>query len=102
MSFLREFQRRNVPQVAIAYLAGAWLLIQVAETLLPIFGRSEDAARPVVVVLAIGFIPALILAWVFEWTPEGIKVDSGVEQKRDHFLDVLFRSFTGCCIGCRR
>lgn len=78
MSFLREFRRRNVPQVAIAYLAGAWLLIQVVETLLPIFGQSEDAARPVVILLAIGFIPALILAWVFEWTPEGLRREADV------------------------
>ena len=78
MSFLTEFRRRNVPQVAIAYLAGAWLLIQVVETLLPIFGLSEDTARPVVIMLAIGFIPALILAWAFEWTPQGIRRDEGV------------------------
>jgi TolB-like protein len=81
MSFLGEFRRRNVPQVAIAYLAGAWLLIQVAETLLPIFGQSEDAARPIVVVLAIGFIPALILAWVFEWTPQGIRREADVSAE---------------------
>ena len=81
MSFLREIRRRNVPQVAIAYLAGAWLLIQVAETLLPIFGQSEDAARPVVILLVIGFIPALILAWVFEWTPEGLRREAKVTQE---------------------
>lgn len=85
MSFFGEFRRRNVPQVAIAYLAGAWLLIQVAETLLPIFGQSEDAARPLVVALAIGFIPALILAWVFEWTPQGIRRDAGVTIESQHY-----------------
>lgn len=77
MSFASEFRRRNVPQVAVAYLAGAWLLIQVLETLLPIFGQSEGAARPVVILLAIGFIPALVLAWVFEWTPQGVRRDTG-------------------------
>ncbi len=81
MAFFREFRRRNVPQVAVAYLAGAWLLIQVAETLLPIFGQSEDAARPFVIVLAIGFIPALILAWVFEWTPQGIRREAEVSAE---------------------
>ncbi len=76
MSLFKVLRRRNVPQVGVAYLAGAWLLIQVAETLLPIFGYSEDAARPLVIVLAIGFIPALILAWAFEWTPQGIRRES--------------------------
>jgi TolB-like protein/thioredoxin-like negative regulator of GroEL len=78
VSPLTELKRRNVPQVAIVYLASAWLLIQVAETLLPIFGQSEDMARPIVIVLAIGFVPALILAWVFEWTPQGLRRDEGV------------------------
>jgi len=52
MSLFKQLRHRNVPQVGIAYLAGAWLLIQIAETLLPIFAYSEDAARPIVIVLA--------------------------------------------------
>ena len=64
MSLFAELKRRNVIRVAAAYLAGAWLLIQILETLLPIFGISETAARLVVIVLGIGFIPAIVLAWV--------------------------------------
>ena len=62
MSIFQELKRRNVIRVAAAYLAGAWLLIQILETLLPIFGSSETAARWVVILLGIGFInvnPAL-------------------------------------------
>ena len=80
MSFLAELKRRNVFRVAAAYIAVAWLLIQVVETLFPMFDLSEAAARTVVIVLAIGFIPVLILSWVFELTPDGFKRDSEVDR----------------------
>ncbi len=80
MSLFAELQRRNVLRVAAAYVAGAWLLIQVLDTLLPIFGADEASARIVVIVLAIGFVPALIGAWVFEWTSEGVKRDEEVDH----------------------
>lgn len=78
MSFLEELKRRNVLRVAFAYLAGSWLVIQIADTVLPRVGFSDTAVTNVIIVLAIGFIPALILAWVFELTPEGIKRGSEV------------------------
>ena len=71
-----EIRRRNVHRVAIAYVAAAWLLIQVVETLFPVFGLSDAAIRVVVIVLAIGFVPVVILSWAFEWTPEGLRRDS--------------------------
>jgi TolB-like protein/Flp pilus assembly protein TadD len=77
MSFLGELKRRNVIRVAIGYLAGAWLLIQILETLFPIFGLAETSIRVVVIALAIGFVPVLIATWVFELTPEGWVRDSG-------------------------
>ena len=77
MSLLGELKRRNVLRVAAAYGVSAWLLIQVAETVLPLFGL-EDAARIVVIVLAIGFLPTLILSWAFEFTPDGLKRDAAV------------------------
>jgi adenylate cyclase len=73
-----EIRRRNVHRVAIAYVAAAWLLIQVAETLFPVFGLSDVAIRAVVIVLAIGFVPAVVLSWAFEWTPQGLQRDSEV------------------------
>ena len=76
MSILTELKRRNVHRVAIAYVAAAWLIIQVAETLLPVFGASPNALRTLVILLAIGFFPAMVLAWRFEWTPSGIVRDS--------------------------
>jgi len=73
-----ELKRRNVIRVAVVYIAGSWLLIQVLETLLPIFGLAETSIRIVVIVLAVLFAPALAVAWAFELTPEGLRLDSEV------------------------
>jgi adenylate cyclase len=70
--FFSELRRRNVFRVGIAYLAVAWLVLQVAETLLPVYGFTDLAIRNLVVILVIGLLIALVLAWVFEWTPTGI------------------------------
>ncbi len=79
MSFFSELKRRNVIRVGIAYLASTWLLIQVLETLLPIFDLPATSVRVVVIVLAIGFVPVTVFAWVFELTPEGLKRDDGID-----------------------
>ena len=56
----------------------AWLLVQVAGTVLPWFAVSASVLRGLVLVLAIGFVPVLVLAWVFELTPGGLKRDAYV------------------------
>ena len=63
-------------------MVGAWLLIQVTETIFPLFGFGDTPARLVVIVLSIGFIPSLILSWVFEITPEGLKKDADVDSEK--------------------
>jgi TolB-like protein/Tfp pilus assembly protein PilF len=78
MSLVGELKRRNVIRMAGLYLVGAWLIVQVAGTLLPMFGAPDWVPRSIVLVLAIGFLPALAFAWVFELTPEGIKRDADV------------------------
>jgi len=78
MSLWGEIRRRNVHRVVIAYVAATWLLIQVVETLFPVFGLSDMAVRTIVIVLGIGFVPAVILSWVFEWTPEGLQRDGEI------------------------
>ncbi len=80
MSFFAELKRRNVIRMAGLYLVGAWLLIQVAETLLPAFDVPGWVLRAVIILLALGFVPALVLAWVFEMTPDGLKRDEGLSQ----------------------
>ena len=60
----------------------AWLVIQVAETIFPLFGYDDSPARIVVIVLAIGFIPVIIFSWAFEMTPEGLKKESEVDRSQ--------------------
>ena len=78
MSFFDELRRRNVIRMAGLYLVGAWLITEVAATVLPLFGAPDWVTRSVIVVLVIGFIPALVLTWVFELTPGGLKHDADV------------------------
>jgi TolB-like protein len=78
MKLIAELRRRNVIRMAGLYLVGAWLLVQVAGTVLPWFAVSASMLRGLVLVLAIGFVPALVFAWVFELTPEGLKRDAEV------------------------
>ncbi len=80
MTLFAELKRRNVLRVGAAYVAVSWLLIQVVETLFPVFGLSDAGIRAVVVVLAIGFVPAVISAWAFELTPEGLVRDEKVDR----------------------
>ena len=78
MKFLAELRRRNVIRMAGLYLVAAWLVTQVAGTLLPMFEAPAWIARAVVVALAIGFVPAMVVAWAFELTPQGLKRDADV------------------------
>jgi len=79
MSLFAELKRRNVIRMAGLYLVGAWLIVQVSSTVLPMFGAPDWLPRSVVVLLAVGFLPALVFSWVFEVTPEGIKRDADVD-----------------------
>ncbi len=75
-----ELKRRNVIRVATAYIVSAWIIVQVVETIFPFFGFSDNAIRNVIVLLAIGFVPAVILAWALQITPEGLRRDTGHNQ----------------------
>ena len=77
MSFLAELRRRKVFQVAIGYLAVAWLLVQVTATILPAFDLPAWALRFIVLLFALGFPVAVLMAWALELTPEGVKLDVG-------------------------
>jgi TolB-like protein/Tfp pilus assembly protein PilF len=75
---LGELKRRNVLRMAGLYLVGAWLVVQVAATLLPLFDAPQWLARAVVWALVIGFAPAMVFSWVFELTPDGLKRETDV------------------------
>jgi TolB-like protein len=72
-SFFSELKRRNVYKVAVAYAVVGWLVIQISSTVLPTFHAPEWVVQTLVVLVALGFPIALVLAWAFELTPEGIK-----------------------------
>ena len=74
-NFFAELKRRNVYKVAIAYAVVGWLLIQIATQVFPFFEIPNWGVRLMVLIIALGFPIALILAWAFELTPEGIKRD---------------------------
>lgn len=82
MGFFAELKRRNVFRVGLAYLAGCWVLVQVAETLFPVYEVPDSIIRLMVSVLVIGFPVTLVLAWVFEWTPQGIRKESEIDRQQ--------------------
>jgi hypothetical protein len=81
-----ELKRRNVYKVAVVYAVTAWLLIQAASILLPTFEAPVWVMKVVVMAVVLGFPIALILAWAFELTPEGIKHTEDVDpfDSRSH------------------
>lgn len=80
MTIFAELKRRNVFRVAIAYAVASWVLVQVIDVISPIFEIPEWAPKLVFILLAIGLVPALVFAWAFEMTPEGIKKESDVDR----------------------
>ena len=80
MSVIKELKRRNVIKVAIAYAIAAWLLIQIVATTFPILKLPDWSTTLVTVLILIGFPLALILAWAYEMTPEGLKKEKDVDR----------------------
>lgn len=80
MSLFQELKRRNVFRVGVAYLVAAWLLVQIADPALQVAGAEDWVLRALVVLLALGFIPAVIFAWAFELTPEGLRKESEIDR----------------------
>jgi TolB-like protein/Flp pilus assembly protein TadD len=80
MSLFKELKRRNVFRVGIAYVVGAWLLAQIADLVLDVIGAPDIVLRSLVALLALGLLPAVIVAWAFEMTPEGVKKESEIDR----------------------
>ncbi len=94
MSLITELKRRNVFRVGAAYAIVAWLLVEVASVVLPTFAAPEWVMKVVIFLTALGFPLALVIAWAFELTPEGIKreedVDrSGAQTRRHRNLPII-------------
>jgi TolB-like protein/Flp pilus assembly protein TadD len=80
MSFLAELKRRNVIRVAVFYLVSGWLVLQMADVMFGVL-RLPDWTLPfVAALLALGFVPTVVLSWVYEFTPDGIKKESEINR----------------------
>ncbi len=80
MNLWGELKRRNVIRIAAAYVVFGWVLLQAADILLGFTGAPEWVGKALIALLVLGFIPALVIAWVFEVGPEGIRVDEGSQR----------------------
>ena len=80
MSLFAELRRRNVFRVGVAYAAIAWLLVQVADVVFPLLGAPDWVLNILVVVLLLGLPVAVVFAWVFELTPEGVKREKDIDR----------------------
>ena len=80
MTFLAELKRRNVVRVAVLYAVVGWLVLQVADLAMPRLGIPPWGVPLVIMLVVLGFPLALVLAWAFELTPEGIKRTHEVEH----------------------
>ncbi len=80
MSLFEELKRRNVIRVAILYAVSSWVLLQLTDVLTSLLNVPESAGSIVVMLLLLGFFPALIFAWVYEMTPEGLKREVDVDR----------------------
>lgn len=79
-SFLTELKRRNVFKIALAYIAAGWLLISIGDVFFPLLDAPEWVFRAFILVVLLGLPAALVLAWVFELTPEGVKLEKDVDR----------------------
>ncbi|MCW8845903.1 MAG: adenylyl cyclase, partial [Gammaproteobacteria bacterium] len=81
-SFFEELKRRNVFRVGLAYVITAWILAQVADLALDNFGAPAWVMKSLLLLLLIGFPLALIFAWAFEKTPDGIVLEKHVDRSQ--------------------
>src|SRR5438128_304252 len=98
-SFFEELKRRKVYRVAIAYIVAGWALAQVLGQVLPVFDISNSLMRVVIALLLIGFPVALVLAWIFDVTPEGIKATPSVASGGHRRRNVLMLAAAGVAVS---
>jgi TolB-like protein/Tfp pilus assembly protein PilF len=97
--FFEELKRRKVYRVAIAYIVAGWALAQGLAQVLPVFEISNSVIRVVIALLLIGFPVALVLAWVFDVTPQGIKATPSIASAGHRRRNVIMLAATGVIIS---
>lgn len=85
--FYRELKRRKVIRVAIVYAVVAWVIVEIASVMFPGLLLPEWSVRLVIGLAIIGFPIALVLAWAFELTPEGVRVEAGGKEEKPALPD---------------
>lgn len=80
MSFVQELKRRNVFRVGIAYAVASWVLLQIIDVVVPIIEAPEWVSKALLLMIAIGFPIAVLFAWAFEMTPDGLKFERDVDR----------------------
>ncbi|MDB5973154.1 MAG: hypothetical protein JWQ90_5604 [Hydrocarboniphaga sp.] len=80
LRFFQELQRRNVHRAAVFYAGAAWLIVQVATQVFPFFDIPNATVRVVVIAVVVGFPFAMAFSWFYEWTPQGIKLESEIDR----------------------
>ncbi|MEO6872187.1 MAG: hypothetical protein ABI233_08215 [Chthoniobacterales bacterium] len=81
-NFFTELKRRRVYSVAAAYVVASWLLIQIATQVFPFFAIPDWVVRLIILLLIVGFPVAVVSAWAFELTPEGIQREENIDRQR--------------------
>ena len=84
MSIFEELKSRKVIRIAISYLVSSWLQLQLADVLSSLLNAPDFAGSIVIMLLVLGFFPALIFAWVYEMTPDGLKREVDVDRSHSH------------------
>ena len=82
MSVYGELKRRNVFRVGIAYAITAWLLLQIMDVVAPMLDIPDWVPKSILLLLGVGFPIALLFAWAFELTPEGLKFERDVDRSQ--------------------
>jgi len=105
MTFFEELKRRNVVKVAVLYVVASWLILQVADVLFPNLGAPAWTFGFVLGLLVLFFVPALVFAWVYEMTPEGLKREKDVDRSESitartgHKINILIIVLLVLAIG---
>jgi len=105
VKFFQELRRRNVFKVAIAYGVTAWILMQLTQSVSDTLALPDWVPKLVMLILVVGLVPALILTWIFEITPEGIKLETdvvreqSVTRKTGRKLDYIIIALMGVSLG---
>ena len=101
VTLFQELKRRNVFRVGVAYVVAAWVLLQVFDVIGEILDLPASGGKLILAMLIVGFFIALILAWAYELTPEGVKRESEVDRSQsvtDQTGRKIDRAITGLLV----